>query len=462
MLSILSLALTIAPLAVATPIGAPPGFGNKDTVLSSPPGVEYWDPEFTVTPDGAGLVTWTDPDRAIWVAEIDQRSGIFIADGIGASPIDGGAALLFEDTGQGPEFIASRLGIGIAYTTIAPDGSNRTAIAPIGDGTPSLVPVPHGVRSTGALPREDPTADRPLLVHYESAGPATGAFVRGAGGERGPLLEGLSGLGPRWFPAEPLIAYIADVAAPGEPRRPEVAIIDAETGDRLVVTNDGVDKLLAHPYRAPELNDRLAVMVLARDNTELRLYAAPEAGPASGPWEVYAVLTTPGGADDRFLFSPEPVQGQRGVAGFSYFVAAGYSEGDPPFVPAGSIWMFAVGPQPGGVWTRAWRLDEGAVTGAIEPRAEPETHVGEHEVLVYYTVQRSDRPLRLETRLARPGIPTDPTDLDTDGTVDFFDVLAQLSAQDAGSPFADADRSGVVDPGDTLTFLRRVEDAGGD
>jgi len=112
------------------------------------------------------------------------------------------------------------------------------------------------------------------------------------------------------------------------------------------------------------------------------------------PWTRIAELRLPAAAPHPQLKSCEPVNGGRGAFGRSWFTAQGGDDKDRDT----SIWILGFDKQ-GHHFAR--RLDDGATSGKPARRLDPESLVGERELLVYYTLV-DDGPAQL--RLCRTGI----------------------------------------------------------
>lgn len=446
------LALTDAVAQTAGCAGdPPPGFAYSDRAMSRKAGEVYWDPEFTRTAGGRGFAALADDQRRIWLAEIDQVSGDFINQTGYQSLLGSDALQIFSETMQGPEFGSSVLGLRVYYSASV-NGRDRTAVANPQSLTTQLIQLPNGVSSTIAVAREEPSAQLSSVLHFERAGNLTAAVVRNENSAYGPLVD-FNGLNPRWVPGRNTLTYIRRVDTGAGVLSPEVVIHDLDLDQQQVLTADGVDKLLAHPYFAPELGGRLAVMVLAAGGTQLRLYAEPNPPRPDGRFEPYATLELPACSVERQMFSPEPLQGGQGLHGRSVFVVASAEGGDPPFVDRGAIWMFAVGN--GGAFQRAWRVDDGA--GAANPtrRGEPETHIGRDQVIIYYSDLKQSSPFELELRTTTAGLPTCAADLDRNGIYGTADLAIFDQAYAAGDLFVDYNLNGVLDSGDRSAFIER-------
>ncbi|MBC8042957.1 MAG: T9SS type A sorting domain-containing protein [Rhizobacter sp.] len=98
----------------------------------------------------------------------------------------------------------------------------------------------------------------------------------------------------------------------------------------------------------------------------------------------------------------QPLIGNQGFGGVSYFSAIANQTNDPYNPGDGAIWMLGLGLDTANRFAR--RVDDGQTTGEIAQRYEPETYIGDAEVFVYYNKGLTNGANEL--RRARTGITT--------------------------------------------------------
>jgi len=163
---------------------------------------------------------------------------------------------------------------------------------------------------------------------------------------------------------------------PGQTEPSQVTLVDTDTCQSRVITADSGNKVDPWLWRAPEFGGEVLLCVNV-DHRALGLYRDTKRD--GSPWERIAALALPADAPHQSLKSVEPLAGGQGAFGRSYFTVQAGDDKDPDT----SVWLF--GYDPGGKHLIR-RLDDGATTGKVARRLDPESLVGTNEVFVHYTL----------------------------------------------------------------------------
>jgi len=177
----------------------------------------------------------------------------------------------------------------------------------------------------------------------------------------------------RWAYNTSLIAF-AYRARPGQTESSQVTLVDTDSGQSRIITDDAGNKIDPWLWQAPEFNGEVLLCANV-DSRELRLYRDVKRD--GSPWLCIATLRLPADAPHKALKSVEPINGGRGAFGRSYFTVQAGDDKDPE----NSIWLFGFDPK-GNHLIR--RLDDGAITGIAARRLDPESYIGDRELFVYY------------------------------------------------------------------------------
>lgn len=193
----------------------------------------------------------------------------------------------------------------------------------------------------------------------------------------------------RWAQGTRLLVY---ASRPTGQQNEQVFLLDTESGQLRQITNDQGRKIDPWGFFAPEYDYEMLILANI-DNRELGIYRDPGTGSF---WERVATLTLPPDSPHRLLTSCEPLLGGRGAGGRSYFTCQAFNASTNDT----SIWLLGLPGIKGMPFIR--RLDEGAVSGAVASRLDPESLLGKTEVYVYYT--KAVKGTLTELHLCRTGI----------------------------------------------------------
>jgi len=184
----------------------------------------------------------------------------------------------------------------------------------------------------------------------------------------------------------------------------QVVLLDTRTGKSQIVTDEPGDKFDTYGFRSPEFGGELLMMANI-DRERLAIYR--DVKKDGRPWQKIAELRLPSDSPFKYIYSCEPIAGDTGVNGSSYFSlnatrTKGANRGETGRADKdGSIWVFGLGNDSALRLVR--RVDEGAVSGIQTTRYESESFVGAEEVFLYY--ERKDPETgRGELRRCRTGI----------------------------------------------------------
>jgi len=159
----------------------------------------------------------------------------------------------------------------------------------------------------------------------------------------------------------------------------QVFILNTTTNTFEQATLDADDKTDPWGFHAPEYNNEFCIAANI-ENRYLRIYRN-----IGSVWTAVDSLSLPKvNNTDTLLTSIEPVYGGNGINGFTYFTVQAYN----PDNSYTSIWLLGLGNH------LQRRLDEGAVSGVLAERYDPESVIGENELYVYYSEQASTSRIR--------------------------------------------------------------------
>jgi hypothetical protein len=239
----------------------------------------------------------------------------------------------------------------------------------------------------------------PILVWVHGGGWARGDKSQVAGLPAAFVREGLTPytdrmIVARWAYNTNLITF-AYRARPGQTEPSQVTLVDTDTGKSRVITGDEGHKVDPWLWNAPEFGGEL-LLAANVDSRALAIYR--DVKHDGSPWQRIATLTLPANAPHQTLKSVEPISGGRGAFGKSYFTVQAGNDKDKDI----SIWLLGFSSD-GKHLIR--RLDDGAQTGRVARRLDPESHLGERELFVYYTLV-GDGPSQLHR--CRTGVSQTP------------------------------------------------------
>jgi hypothetical protein len=196
----------------------------------------------------------------------------------------------------------------------------------------------------------------------------------------------------RWIPETALSTFASPVSS-GALREGQIYLHDALSGTTRTISDDAGRKVSPWGWHAPEYAGELLILALV-DGRELGIWRDTQRNGA--PWTRIATLALPAGSPFTTLNSAEPVAGARGHGGRSWITLEALTvDGSDS-----SIWLLA--PAQAALPALALRMDEGGRTGAVGIRRDPETHIAEGELRLYYTLGIPGMPTQL--RLVRTGV----------------------------------------------------------
>lgn len=180
----------------------------------------------------------------------------------------------------------------------------------------------------------------------------------------------------RWAYNTPFITYSNIDTATGIR---QVFILNTTTNTFEQATFDATNKTDPWGFTAPEYNNEFCIAANI-DNRLLRIYRK-----IGNVWTAVDSLTLPKvNNSDTLMTSVEPIYGGLGINGISYFTVEAFNSGNN----YRSIWLLGLGNH------LQRRLDEGAVSGSLKERYDPESIIGNNELYVYYSEQASTSRIR--------------------------------------------------------------------
>ena len=344
---------------------------DSDPVRLSPVGQSYIDPEILNVGD---RLTFQTGAGAIWVADLDPGTGLFVSPTGKDSLVDEGAYPVAASW-NGPEFGVDAEGWSVFYTKASPPGGTpQVWRARPGSAGWERGPVTAGgahqtALATSSLTR---TGTRVLNIRGDWDDGTMNWFSDGDASSAHDLIDiddSIFGRTPvRWSRDGRYVLYRDELG--------RVNMHDADTGEHRLVTDDGAVHDDPNGWRAPEFGGELAIAALVEEG---RIAILRDLG---GPtWERIATLAVPEGSNQSYYGSPEPLV----LGGRSYLSVA--VKDQPNFggtTPTDSeIWIIGIEAGDGGGPGFARRCDD-AAPGVF--RSDPETYLGSDEVFVYYNV----------------------------------------------------------------------------
>ena len=360
-------------------------------------GISYADPEFLSPVNRMVFQTGGTGVQEVWVAELNPLTGLLVSATGKDLLVDTGAATIGPnyDTTNGPEWGLDSEGAAIFYSkrdandivqfwrasNLVPGAVNVTQL--------THVPGPNGEGAIMGIARKDASRPTTQFIYryiqaprFQVPGPARWADETAPDAINDfPQFNGAAAA-PSWIEGTEDFLYAKIVSA----GRSELATFNTATATATVWTSDPGAKYNVQAITAPELNGELLLgCVIDR----LRFTVFRFNGTSYVPW---ANLAPPDPAHP-YMLSPEVFQ----VNGMTY-VAVQMSSNNPDNIgglPPGTdcaMWILNLGADPAKRFAR--RVDEGAITGAIAYRLEPEWYIGTHEVFLYYNLGNTLRRAR--------------------------------------------------------------------
>ncbi len=347
-----------------------------DDVPVGSPEVRYLDPEFL---PGYPLMVFQDMDNKVWIARLDPATGLLVTE-TGRDILVDSNIVRLDSTHQGPEWGLDQHGWAVFYTKYDVDGVRQIWRAEDSSGVMVRRQLTFSTNGNKAVFPSINSEDEQIKIGF-------------ANYDRGFLWAAVSyeneamnysflpeywhpSPGSRWSPNtdEVFYPYITQ-------RSPDsivqVASFDLRLRRATVLSNDAGRKVESWGFIAPEYGNDLCVASQI-EQSEIAIYR--NTGAPGGYWTRVATLRMPPGETHRYIFSMEPLCGLRGIGGMSYFSILAAVENDND--SDGAMMLLGLGADSTRRFIR--RVDEGAVSGAIAKRGEPETWIGSNEVFFYY------------------------------------------------------------------------------
>jgi hypothetical protein len=259
---------------------------------------------------GAGNARFVFSDAAnnLWVAQIDPQTGNFI-------PFDGHGLLLDTnataptDYGNGPEWFQSASGSGFVYTQYLPGQRHGDASAVVG-----IASMVNGAWTIKILPetgRVSPDAtknpsDPDVYIDYVSA-PKGKLYWRKLSDinteHELPISQLTDGNSRRWIPGTHTIIFQGQGQV-GVDDPQQIFTYDIDTGALEQLTFSPTDLLSAFAWHAPEFNNEVVFLTMAKSRTQILVYRKLPGADKVLRWTVIKTITGP--AALPYFFSPEP------------------------------------------------------------------------------------------------------------------------------------------------------------
>ncbi len=378
---------------------------TTDVVSMGVPQIDYVDPEVLA---GTDFATFQTGERRLWLGRIDPQTGLFRS--------GHGLDLLLDQnlepvtrSRNGPEWGVSEAGTAVYYVKRdAADlmqlwrarytraGVERTQLT-FREGASSYGIRPSVIRSRSSVLLffgvGEGIAYRQVWASEETAddGRVVPDYYAESGGGR--FIEA---------PGTGRIELLHTVATSRLPTlQTQIALLDVESGETRIITDDGGIKYEPRTFRAPEYGDELLLLSII-DRERIAIYRDLQDG--SGRWTRVEELELPAGEPLRYLVSIKPVggrPGRTGVGGVSYFTLAANRD-DADFATDAAIWLLGLGTGPERLCRR---LDPGAETQTEALRFEPESYLGATELFAFYNAKLGGGSVLLR---ARTGIAITP------------------------------------------------------
>jgi len=372
-LNALSLTIVLMTYLSSIQINAQ-SFQVDDTIVGTSQ-YRYNDPEFL---DGFSKAVWIDQNKKIWVGNINPVTGLFYSIHGQDILIDSNVVPIDSAIINGPEWGTNSSGAVVFYTKRDAAGKRQMWRANLSP-TLTTYPVTSGTQEHihwyGTL---SPSLDSMNLFFVRlQPYPVIYWCNENSFNYNHPILNynWNGNNGPRFIPGRREFVYSKTIA----PGKIELVRVNMITGTETIITNDSVNKVDTWGFEAAEYNNEILYCAKTSDTTiGIYRYVTPAAPYATR----IATLRIPIGDPHKFISSTEPLQGISSVGGITYFTVLGGTVKSGSNPGDGSMWVLGLGTDPNNRIVR--RVDEGAVSGNIRPRIEPEPMIGADEVFLYY------------------------------------------------------------------------------
>lgn len=359
--------------------------------------VSYLAPEFL---PGGAQVAFLDATGQLWRGDLDFASGRFASGHGNDVLVDSGVSLPAGAVTR-PQWGLSTNGPALFYTRTGSFNHLQVWRARFTGNTPIVSQLTAAQSSDRFSPRasQQPVTDSVKLVFNAGtiANPAAIWANENSPASVQPLLQPVgASAAANWLPDAADFAYNR---LPPFSNYSQVARFHTASNAVQTLTDEHTQKSDVYGFLAPEFNHELCYAAVV-DHEAIAIYRDLHDN-TNGFFTRVATLTLPTNTPLRYLYSMQPLAGQRGFNGTSWFTAAAYEDNDPENPGDSGIWLFGLGPSTNNLIVR--RLDEGAFsTNRFAGRREPRTVIGEREVFCYYTSDDGTNAAQL--RLARTGL----------------------------------------------------------
>jgi hypothetical protein len=392
-------------------------FQIDDTIVGTSQ-YRYNDPEFL---DGFNKAVWIDRNKKIWVGNINPVNGLFFSVHGQDILIDSNVVPIDSAIINGPEWGTNSSGGVVFYTKRDLAGKRQIWRANLSP-TLSKYPVTSGTQEHihwyGTL---SPSLDSMNLFFVRlQPYPVIYWCNENLFNYSHPILNynWNGNNGPRFIPGKREFVYSKQIA----PGKVELVRVNMVTNTETIVTNDSINKVDTWGFAAAEYNNEILYCAKTSDTT-IGIYRYVN---TIDPYASrIATLRIPIGDPHKYISSTEPLQGISSVGGISYFTVLGGTTTNQSNPGDGSLWVLGLGTDPNNRITR--RVDEGAVSGNIRPRIEPEPMIGTDEVFLYYN---SYNGFVGELRRARTGIKLTQAGIKNDINSGFNITVYPIPAKD--------------------------------
>ncbi len=354
-----------------------------DDVIISDTTTGYIDPEFVQYKDSI-FCAYALSNGNMWIGFIDNETGLFKSN-YGKNRYLGGPWAPISIITNGPEFGLGENGPLAYFTKMKPNGISAIYEVkyPFTSNSAVEIKLDTNYSYAGVIGSFNLNYEKPYLWFYRGQlnddkksweqGQVKNVWMNSETGEEFNIDKSpISTI--RWAYNTPYITYSNTVNGVKQ-----IFLLHTRTNKSIQATFDSDDKNDTWAFTSPEYNNSLLLMGNI-DHNRIRIYRE-----INGNWVAIDSLYLPKNNNpDTLLTSVEPLYGGNGINGVSYFTAQAYN----PNNDYTSIWILGFGDK------LQRRVDEGAISGILKERYDPETVIAKNEVFVYYTEQASTSRIR--------------------------------------------------------------------
>jgi hypothetical protein len=343
------------------------------------------DPEFL---PGTNLIVYQDKDNNIYATEINPFTGL-LKSSSGKDWLISDNVVRLDSTHQGPEWGLDKFGAAVFFTKYDVNGKRQIWRARKNLGkwsSKQITFATNGAKAAFASLDQSDSISQIGFAEYDRG------YLYGAVGYATDSVQYYEiknyytpSPGSRWSPTTDEIFYPYVIQIKPDTII-QVASYNLKTNKTTILTNDSGNKIETWAFISPEYNNELLIASQI-ENDEIAIYR--DLNDPNGSWTRIATIKSP---DKKFpyIFSFEPVFDIENRLDRTYltFLAAKEHDNDSE----GSLWIVDINPDESKRFAR--RVDEGAVSGSIAPRKEPEPFIINNEVYLYYNSKGSFRRAR--------------------------------------------------------------------